>query len=91
MPVICVISGDFTGFERGRHEQKLIFDASTYVLMVSDDHDREKRQEVVRRCSFLYGIMPKFQLYSVSSICTQVAVSFGCWLGDLPVAPPLRF
>ena len=33
---------DFTGFERGRHEHKLIFDVSTYVLMVSNGHDREK-------------------------------------------------
>ena len=33
---------DFTGFERGRHEHKLIFDVSTYVSTVSDGHDREK-------------------------------------------------
>jgi hypothetical protein len=33
---------DFTGFERGRHEHKLIFDVGTYVLMVSNGHDREK-------------------------------------------------
>ena len=38
---------DFTGFERGRHGHKLIFDVSTYMLTISDGHDREKQQEVV--------------------------------------------
>jgi len=34
---------DFTGFDRGGHEHKLMFDVSTYVSMVSNGHDREKQ------------------------------------------------
>jgi len=37
---------DFTGFDRGGHEHKLMFDVSTYVSMVSDGHDREKQEGV---------------------------------------------
>jgi hypothetical protein len=32
---------DFTGFERGRYEYKLIFNVSIYVPTVSDGYGRE--------------------------------------------------